>query len=114
MRLIDADALKEALSNNEAIRIFNLHYDGLIAELIDNAPTVTPDEIQALLSDYLVYRVEPQRPQGEWIIIDKDHISFRFKICSNCGKEAEWLDGGSQFLSKFCPNCGAKMGGGAE
>ena len=33
--------------------------------LINNVPTVTPDKIQAIMSDYLIYRCEPERPQGE-------------------------------------------------
>jgi ribosomal protein S27AE len=49
-----------------------------------------------------------ERPQGEWII--NEDIDFgNFKMCSNCGENAEWLDGGGQFLSNFCPNCGANM-----
>lgn len=107
MRLGDLDALKEALSNNEAIRIFNLHYDGLIAELIDKAPTVTPDKIQAIMSDYLVYRCEPQRPQGEWKFKkfdEKTGIPNSY-WCPFCGMVK------MQVYDNFCGNCGAKMGG---
>ena len=111
MRLIDADKLKKCAIPCDI-------HNGTLTDLcvplyqIDNAPTIiwcseTPDCLPLI-------DLRP-RPQGEWIIIDEDHTLSRFKICSNCGKEAEWLDGGSQFLSKFCPNCGAKMQkGGAE
>ena len=46
-------------------------------------------------------------PHGEWI--EEDDDNFFVRKCSNCNEVAEWLDGGSQFLSNYCPNCGAKM-----
>ena len=52
------------------------------------------------------------RPQGKWI--DEDNGCFNFKKCSVCNEAAEWLDGGSQLLSNFCSNCGARMKGGEE
>ena len=50
------------------------------------------------------------RPQGEWIVSDKD------SVCSVCGKdEAEFICGTEDWygygLSKYCPNCGARMRG---
>ena len=53
------------------------------------------------------------RLKGKWISCD-DNDLIDFKKCSNCGECAEWLDGGSQFLSNFCPNCGADMRGEKE
>ena len=90
MRLIDADELKKCAIPCEI-------HNGALTDLcvplyqIDNASTV-------------------ERLQGEWVIDAVAGISF-FRKCSNCNEAAEWLDGGSQFLSKFCPNCGAKMRG---
>lgn len=40
MRLIDADALKNAIKNCTLTRLMNDEFDGIIIELIDNAPTV--------------------------------------------------------------------------
>lgn len=104
MRLIDADALKEEVSKKKVVGRFNT------LSLIDAAPTViwcneTPDGLPLM-------DLRP-RPKGEWIV-DEDNDLFNFMKCSNCGEVAEWLDGGSQFLSNFCPNCGARMKGGAE
>lgn len=64
--------------------------------------------------DVAIKALKDERPQGEWIV-DEDNIFENFKKCSICNEGAEWLDGGSQFLSNFCPNCGADMRkGGAE
>lgn len=68
---------------------------------IDNAPTVTPDKIQAIMSDYLVYRCEPQRPQGEWIFRKGVTCGGYYK-CNKCG-EVERAE------KNFCPNCGTDM-----
>lgn len=84
MRLIDADALKKALAKNITIWTFNVSYDGILAEIIDNAPTVE------------------ERKQGEW----KLHGMIYY--CSECGHDYE--QGGNN----FCGNCGADMRGGAE
>ena len=40
MRLIDADKLKEELSKHIDIWCFNASFDGILAKIIDNAPTV--------------------------------------------------------------------------
>ena len=46
------------------------------------------------------------RPQGKWV---KGYGAYN---CSNCGKIAlSWNSFGKyvQFLSEFCPHCGAQM-----
>ena len=37
-----------------------------------------------------------------------------YAYCSICGKDAEYNAEGSLILSDYCPNCGAKMDGGAD
>lgn len=121
MRLIDADKLceefkrrqKAALNWKEkAIMNDDLEIEiradavlGFLSEVkltIDKAPTVTHDKIQAIMSDYLVYRSEPQRPLGKWLE-DSGNIA-----CSNC--HTIWL----YRKTNYCPNCGAKMKGEEE
>lgn len=110
VRLIDANALKK-----EFIKEFYMalgqgadSFDviGTMTKVIDNTPTVEPDKIQAIMSDYLVCRCEPQRPQGEWII-DGHHI--RCNRCNEyiCNTDRE----GNKIPNNFCPNCGADMRG---
>ena len=43
IRLIDANALKNAFANCTLTRHLNIYYDGIIADIIDNAPTVKPE-----------------------------------------------------------------------
>ena len=107
-RLIDANVLKEEVNKKRVVGRFNM------LNLIDNAPTVEPEKAKEgeLVKAYTKgfdTGVETVRPQGKWVV-DED-IIFGAKKCSNCNKGAEWLDGGGQFLSKFCPNCGADMRG---
>lgn len=108
MRLGDLDALKTKIEINfsrkpEAQAI----YKHLI-DIIEDTPTVYP-----ICEDKACkYRVN-ERPQGEWIV-DEDNVFQNYMKCSICNEGAEWLDGGSQFLSNFCPNCGAKMLGGSK
>ena len=60
-------------------------------------------------SGYADAKSKYERPQGEWI---KDNSGNRF--CSECGSPALYHEIGLIFESRFCPNCGAKMKGGAE
>lgn len=66
-----------------------------------------------------------ERPKGEWIrgreisrtlMFGEEHIDYKDYTCSNCGLVLDrllyWSDG-SPFY-KFCPECGADMGGGKE
>ena len=89
--LISREALKKALKKYKYCGF----YDKVI-EIIDNAPTVE------------------ERPQGEWYRTGQSFINpnkFRNYGCSVCRYE---LDEHIREKPNFCPNCGAKMKGGAE
>lgn len=71
MRLIDADILKDELARNITIWNFNVSYDGILAEIIDNVPTV---KIPVARWDCYCEgqkvgyeKALSERPQGEWI-----------------------------------------------
>jgi hypothetical protein len=104
MRLIDADALKEAISKHPLIDFT----DDDIFELIDNAPTVFDDK--AYSDGYAQGTCDcehaHERPQGEWINTRPPEMSDNI-VCSLCG-----YDSIASF--NYCPNCGANMKGGAE
>jgi len=85
--LISREALKEAI--NDLFR--SGEYDcASVLKAIDSAPVVGPK-------------------QGEWI---KDNAGDRF--CSECGGYALYHELGLKIESRFCPNCGADMRGGAK
>ena len=105
MRLIDADELKKALAKNITIWTFNVSYDGILAEIIDNAPTITP----FASVEYETFR-EYDRPHGKWL---NNRVAFHF-TCDYCGcnirqLKSEVFEGNYDY--NFCPNCGAEMRG---
>ena len=117
--LISRAALKTALANNTLIRDFNLQFDGIIGEIIDNAPAVEPTENSAIQyslgyqDGFLEGKKLNERPQGEWIEINErigigeDNIYTSFK-CPFCG----YID---LHDNNYCVKCGADMRkGGAE
>lgn len=130
MRLIDSDTLREQIDDYKYFhssfqKMTVAEFLTIVHDLIDNTPTVesslkldniTEEEIEkfkiiwqrANSKGLLV--INEERPQGEWVI-DENNVFENYKKCSYCGEGAEWLDGGSQFLSNFCPNCGADMRG---
>lgn len=54
-------------------------------------------------------------PQGEWIEHTERITLDTYYECSNCKEPWTTIEGTPmQNLMNFCPNCGAKMGGGAD
>lgn len=83
--LISREALKEEFLKYKPYAVDFL-------SLIDNAPTVEPD-----------------RPQGEWIVYDRDE-PIKFCKCSLCGRYEEIIN----FKNYPYCHCGAVMKGGME
>ena len=50
-----------------------------------------------------------ERPKGEWKVYGKQGGIPITDMCSNCRYEMKWYKN----KYNFCPNCGAKMEGGA-
>ena len=91
-RLIDANALHKVFDAMHAIP-GSSHLDHLvllgIKKFIDDTPTIDAVEVV----------------HGRWVFDRPNHYK-----CSLC--DAMW-SGVARFM-KFCPNCGAKMDGGAQ
>lgn len=122
--LISRDALKHRFAQITYIRFtadmgqggFEMFSEKEIEKIINNAPAV---DISG--NEYFPYRsayfngVADGRataiPQGEWIEGKNGNIK-----CNQCGCEIRYsyLTGNEPDFPKFCPNCGAKMKGGAE
>ena len=87
MRLIDADELKKAISDNGYSHYFE------IFKIIDNAPRINI----------------PIRYKGEWIEREQKTMGaiISYNVCSYCHmkQSIKW---------KFCPDCGADMRKGDE
>lgn len=109
--LISREALKKALAKNITIWTFNVSYDGILAEYIDNAPTVdfvvnikdlTAEEKQHFFNVWRnsSFKIINDRPQGEW-----NYIQAGMCVCPFCGAMPH------KEYKNFCPNCGADMRG---
>ena len=91
MRPIDADTLWKVFENSG----WQDNADRDIAEdLLDKAPTVDVEPVRHGHWETKVYTTGDAL--NDWEIIHRE------EVCSECGK---WQIG----ISKFCPNCGAKM-----
>ena len=57
-----------------------------------------------------------RQSEGEWLTETGDWIyNVSKKYCSKCGTTARYDKNMHEYiLTNFCPNCGAKMKGGAE
>ena len=100
MRMINADALKEALCENCMFNTKDLCGANCDAQqMIENAPTI---------------EAEPVR-HGRWVYADKigGMMHYSCTSCKSDGKECI-ADENEITWFKFCPKCGARMNGGAE
>ena len=94
-RLIDADALKSYIDCGHLRPPTEVCFSELdVCNMIDKAPTEEAD------GDLISRAV-----QGEW-------IDEGMPTCSICGKWIDVLQGTAKL--NYCPNCGARMKGGAD
>lgn len=119
MRLIDADALKEAITQNREIDR-NAVCD--VLDIIDDAPTVEPQKIVTIPPELIeklascvvdtignidwekAIEAYKARPKGKWIP-QTDYDGFTYWKCSKCGKKNDYE------VTDFCFRCGADMRG---
>ena len=106
--LISREALKKAIYEWR----YHGYYDKLI-EVIDNAPTVEQKYYERVIAQ--INPVIEARPPGEWIEHTERITLDTYYECSNCKEPWTTIEGTPwQNMMNFCPNCGAKMRGGAE
>lgn len=90
-RLIDANALKDALRTNEGAKALghSVHRLFCVDEIIDEQSTVDALEVV----------------HGRWINPYMNRYGHPCHCCSVCGFKASYQD------KNYCPNCGADMRG---
>ena len=101
IRLIDANALKEALEEN---RWYHTLPNGDLGEGANSKTTVPiylADDVNQLIDNAPTIE---KRPHGKWIY--KQIHDYDYWECSNCG---ELCTEGTPKTMNFCPNCGADM-----
>lgn len=93
VRLIDANALKDKIIGDSAIKCGTV-FQHIILH-IEHAPTI---------------EAEPVR-RGEWNQVDE--CDDTYYSCTACGEEWITIDGTpAENNMNYCPHCGAKMDGG--
>lgn len=97
MRAIDADALLDALYDNEFQTFCPLDE---VSDVIDGTPTLDCEPVRH--GEWKVFMVS----RGSRQYVDSD------LICSVCSHSFVRLKGMQMF--NYCPNCGVKMDGGKE
>ena len=112
MRLIDGDAL--------ASKLFDHHFSVPVLEneqkvlsealhMIHEAPTIIKCGIT---SEGLPLMDLTPRPRGKWVHFGQFSIFYK---CSRCGNmPLKWGTADDDYLSDFCPYCGALMEGAKE
>lgn len=99
MRLIDADSIKYHRTTECGGHGVFLDVDMVYKEEIDAIPTIGPESL---------------RPHGTWEGTADGYangeLAYDTWTCSECGYTVDTDD--PDDLTKFCPNCGAKMEGG--
>ena len=102
MRLIDADELMKKvlyLPTGQKSHGVPIMFHGVVAADVDDMPTIDPESLL---------------PRGTWEGTANGYadgeLVYDTWTCSECGYTVDTDD--PDDLTKFCPNCGAKMEGG--
>jgi hypothetical protein len=70
-------------------------------------------ELYALLKQIPAADVAPVR-HGRWIHHTDTRFGPKLNDCIECSRCGIWYASENQFRRTYCPNCGAKMDGGAD
>ncbi len=77
-------------------------------EIIEYLKTITKDEFDAIC--FTVKALERESKIGKWIEHDTGHCTYyACSLCNCVAPSVEFADAIRWKLSKYCPDCGAKM-----
>ena len=103
--------IEESLSKADTVKVpYNPKYSIMrLVDLSDESIEKVADAVVKKL--HQIDELPSARPKGKWIRVDGSAhgIVSRVVKCSLCNKNAGLSEEYFWHLSKFCPNCGAKM-----
>ena len=103
VRLIDGAALEKEI--DDAMKQAHDQFNFVAAQLL----AIVKQSVQ----EQPTIKAAPVR-NGTWKYGYNPDVGILCYFCSACGKEAYWDTDYGQQRFDFCPNCGARMDGGAE
>ena len=123
MRLIDADVLDDAMYH-EAFKNDSSYDERNPMAKWDSGLWIRYKMFENAIAEAPTIDAIPIRPQGEWIEVRAfdafggDEAAWMahgnpiaFHYCSECKEQTRLDEFGEEMMSKYCPNCGAKMKG---
>lgn len=99
--LLDYNDIKDVIDNAEPV--IPEDFKPLIDKMVELLPKIIDDVLPVVIENLTSYE---KRPQGEWIFKEITDDYRVYGQCSIC-KQRKRID-------NYCPNCGAKMDGGAD
>lgn len=102
--------MNDPIERDDVIKALRLEYPmmPLFKELQEEWAIKTEGYRKA---EKVIMSLPSAKPQGKWIEVTNGRGGHE---CSECHDYAPSFQSGAEYLSRFCPNCGADMRGGGE
>ena len=91
--------MDDLISRQAAIDVLHGYFDGAL-----ETDTICPKDIYNLFE--IIPSAEPERKKGHWEPVTNGRGGHQ---CDRCGCYAPSYQSGTEWLSDFCPMCGADM-----